>query len=56
MRAPRKRSSPPLVYPEADDMGEHELQRLIAELLRPLLERFLAERGIVAHAGADQFV
>ncbi len=37
-------------------MGEHELQRLIAELLRPLLERFLAERGIVAHAGADQFV
>ncbi|MBN9161090.1 MAG: Uma2 family endonuclease [Myxococcales bacterium] len=56
MRAPKKRSSPVLVYPETDDMGEHELQRLIAELLRPLLERFLAERGIVAHAGADQFV
>lgn len=37
-------------------MGEHELQRLIAELLRPMLARFLAERGIVAHAGADQFI
>ncbi len=37
-------------------MGEHELQRLIAELLRPLLARLLTERGIVAHAGADQFV
>lgn len=45
-----------LVYPETDDMGERDLQRLIAELLRPLLERHLAERGILAHAGADQFV
>jgi hypothetical protein len=32
VRAPTK---PVLVYPEADDMGKHELQRLIAELLRP---------------------
>jgi hypothetical protein len=37
-------------------MGEHELQRLIMELLRPLLARFLAERGVVAHVGADQFI
>lgn len=42
-------------YPETDDMGEHELQRYIAELLRPLLERWLAEQRRVAHAGADQF-
>jgi Putative restriction endonuclease len=56
MRAPKKKTSPALVYPEADDMGEHELQRFIAELLRPLLARFLAERGVVAHAGADQFI
>jgi Uma2 family endonuclease len=42
-------------YPEADHMGEHELQRLIAELLRPLLERWFSSRGETAHAGADQF-
>ncbi|MBX3212044.1 MAG: Uma2 family endonuclease [Labilithrix sp.] len=53
MRAPTKRAV--AIYPENDDMGEHELQRYIAELLRPLLARFLASRGIVAHAGADQF-
>lgn len=37
-------------------MGEGELQRLISELLRPMLARFLAERHIVAHVGADQFL
>lgn len=42
-------------YPESDDMAEHELQRLIAELLRPLLAQWLAAQGRVAHAGADQF-
>ena len=42
-------------YPETDYMGEHELQRLIAELLRPLLERWFASRGELAHVGADQF-
>ncbi len=45
----------PVHYPETDDMGEHELQRYIAELLRPLLERWLGEQRRVAHAGADQF-
>ncbi|HQY63403.1 MAG TPA: Uma2 family endonuclease [Polyangiaceae bacterium] len=47
------------LYPASDDMGEHEIQRLIAELLRPLLARFLAEHarpGEVAHVGADQFI
>lgn len=43
-------------YPETDDMGEHEIQRLIAEVLRPLIERFLLERGRPAHVGADQFI
>ncbi len=45
-----------LRYPETDHMGEHEIQRLIAEVLRPLLERFLVERGKPAHVGADQFI
>jgi len=44
------------VYPVSDDMGEHELQTLMRELLRPMLARFLAERGVVAHAGSDQFI
>ena len=46
----------PTLYPESDDMGEHEIQRLIAELLRPLIERFLIARGRAAHVGADQFI
>ncbi len=37
-------------------MGEHELQTLMRELLRPLLARFLASRERVAHAGSDQFI
>jgi hypothetical protein len=45
----------PARYPETDNIGEHELQRLIAEVLRPMLERWFASRGEVAHAGADQF-
>ncbi len=43
------------IYPESDHMGESMIQRLIAELLRPLLARFLAERGELAFVGADQF-
>jgi Uma2 family endonuclease len=46
----------PTYYPEDDGLGEHELQTLIRELLRPLLARFLAEQGVVAHAGSDQFL
>ena len=47
---------PAVVYPETDRMGEHEIQRFIAELLRPMIARYLAERGVVAHAGADTFL
>lgn len=43
-------------YPVDDDMGEHELQTLIRELLRPLLAHFLATLGRVAHVGSDQFM
>jgi Uma2 family endonuclease len=43
-------------YPEHDDMGESTLQLLMRELLRPLLARFLAERGVRAFVGSDQFI
>lgn len=43
-------------YPESDEMGESMMQRIIAELLRPLLARFLADRGERAFVGADQFI
>jgi len=46
----------PTVYPETDDMGEGELQRMMTELLRPMLARFLAERGEIAHVGSNQFL
>ncbi len=42
-------------YPDHDDMGESTLQRLMTELLRPLLARFLAERHVRCFVGADQF-
>jgi Uma2 family endonuclease len=46
----------PTVYREEDEVGEHEIQTYILELLRPLVERFLAQRGVRAHVGSDQFV
>jgi hypothetical protein len=48
--------SDPTVYPVEEKVGEELLQRLIVELLRPLIARWLAERGIVALVGADQFI
>jgi hypothetical protein len=54
-RSPEERRSDGVIYPETDDMGDREIQRLIAELLRPLLARFLEARGQRAHVGADQF-
>ncbi|MDI1448404.1 Uma2 family endonuclease [Polyangium sp. 6x1] len=38
------------------DLGESPLMRRIAELLRPLLARFLATQGVRAFVGADQFI
>jgi Uma2 family endonuclease len=53
----RPRAAPdPTYYPVVDKMGEGSLQRLIAELLRPLLAYALAERGFKAFTGADQFI
>ncbi len=43
-------------YPVFDNMGESTLQRLMTELLRPLLARFLAAPGVRAFVGADQFI
>ena len=37
-------------------MGENALHRLIAELLRPMLARFFAERRVTANVGPNQFV
>ncbi len=50
------RRSRAVFYPETDNMGEHELQRLIMEVLRPLVEAWLRAQGRVAHAGADTFM
>lgn len=56
MTAVAKKSRHAVSYPETDRMGEGLLQRLIMELLRPMLARFLAESGKVACVGADQFI
>jgi hypothetical protein len=44
------------VYPVEEKVGEELLQRWIVELLRPLIERWLAEKKVTALTGADQFV
>lgn len=46
----------PTFYPWHEKVGESTLQMRIVELLRPLLERWLAERGVRAFVGADQFI
>ena len=42
-------------YPTTDDMGEHLLRRVIANLLRSLVRQWLAMMGRVATVGANQF-
>jgi hypothetical protein len=54
--AARKLDTDPTIYPAEDHMGEGSLQRFIAELLRPLIERFLAQKGAPSFVGADQFI
>jgi hypothetical protein len=41
--------------PDTDHMGESILQVFIRQLLRPLIERYLRERGVRAFVGANQF-
>jgi hypothetical protein len=43
-------------YPETDEMGEHETQRYISELLRALIVYWFVLHKRVAHVGANQFV
>ncbi|MFO0554330.1 MAG: Uma2 family endonuclease [Polyangiaceae bacterium] len=44
------------VYPVEEKVGEDLLQRLIIEVLRPLVERWLTDRGVTGLTGADQFI
>jgi Uma2 family endonuclease len=46
----------PTHYPVEDDMGEGILQKLIVELLRPMIERWLADRAGPTFVGANQFI
>ncbi len=46
----------PTVYPVEDKVGEDILQRLIMELLRPLIDRWFRQRRVRALVGADQFI
>ncbi|MBN8615587.1 MAG: Uma2 family endonuclease [Deltaproteobacteria bacterium] len=55
-RVARAVAHDPTVYPEEENMGEESLQRFICELLRPLIERYLIAKKIVAFVGADQFI
>jgi len=43
-------------YPIDDDRCCGSLERLISELLRPLLAQVLADLGVKAFVGADQFI
>lgn len=52
--AARRRDS--TVYPVEERVGEELLQRLVVELLRPLVERWLAAKKVTALTGADQFI
>src|ERR1700687_1414402 len=52
----RARAEDPTVYPVGDDRGEETLQTWILEILRPLLERFLASKKRPWFVGADQFI
>jgi Uma2 family endonuclease len=52
----RSGSPDPTIYPEEERVGEDMLQRWIVELLRPLLQWWLSQRGVRAFVGADQFI
>ena len=55
--AAKRPSTPdPTHYPVEDDVGEGIVHRLVADLLRALVERWLAQRGKPTFVGASQFV
>jgi hypothetical protein len=49
------RTVDPTIYPVEEKVGEDILQRWILELLRPLIDRWFRQRGVLAFVGADQF-
>jgi Uma2 family endonuclease len=52
----RLSAADPTVYPVEEMVGEDLLQRLIIELLRPLIVALFAKRNKKALVGADQFI
>jgi Uma2 family endonuclease len=46
----------PTVYPTSDNMGESTLEFFVRIVLAPLLERYLAARGVDAFVGSNQFI
>lgn len=46
----------PTVYPAEDRIGETEWHRAVCMLLWQLTRRWIADRGIAAHVGSNQFV
>ncbi|HET9957851.1 MAG TPA: Uma2 family endonuclease [Polyangiaceae bacterium] len=56
MRTPAPSLEAPAVYPVEEPGGEDILQCWMLEVLRPLIERWLAERGTPWLVGSDQFI
>jgi len=50
-----KHLSAPVIYPETDDLGEHETQFKIAHLLVPLIAALLTAQKRVARVSGNQF-
>lgn len=46
----------PTFYPVEEKVGEDILHRWIIEMLRPLVQRWIGQRGVRALVGADQFI
>jgi hypothetical protein len=44
----------PSVYPGDESADDDLLTRLVAELLRPLIERWMRSRGVVGLTGGEQ--
>jgi Uma2 family endonuclease len=49
-------SDDPTVYPVHGDMGSNSLETFIRELLRPLVEQYLRDRGTPKFVGSDQYI
>ncbi|HET9957624.1 MAG TPA: Uma2 family endonuclease [Polyangiaceae bacterium] len=56
VRTPASSLDDPTVYPVEEPVGEDILQCWMLEVLRPLVERWLAERGAPSFVGSDQFI